>query len=402
MKKFILPIFLFSLFVLFLLSPKVDAQTDNEPKEVTSCKELKELYSGKKCGKYTMVSAWPSGSARPDPMEFWCFVEEPTYDPVEGDSHLATVIKRKRPPDYFMKLSEYDRCSEGTESPADNSKDKEPSRWELPGKAFGKSDFLEEFRKLLEVLSNPREVLEKARKRGVSQAKIEEMVTPELLARLPYITQADEQKVWDSLANFTSSAQNETIVVKGKIKVKSPSLDDFIQVAPEGKPTSVTYLDAVITGADPEPTQLGYPWGPDAGAVISLPQGTEVELGTNTRSVKLNQGEIEVKIQNNNSQNPFKIHSGSLTVVAPRTHFWVNKNTDKNQTVIGVYRGEVRVTTKDGQTVTVVPVGDKPGVVVVTQKLSVAKLSMVAAVVLGIIVAAAWFVKRSRVRIKKR
>src|SRR3989338_7274065 len=136
MKKFILPAFLFSLFVLFLLSPKVDAQTDNEPKEVTSCKELKELYSGKKCGKYTMVSAWPSGSARPDPMEFWCFVEEPTYDPVEGDSHLATVIKRKRPPDYFMKLSEYDRCSEGTESPADNGKDKEPSGWELPGKAF--------------------------------------------------------------------------------------------------------------------------------------------------------------------------------------------------------------------------------------------------------------------------
>ncbi|MDP3973753.1 MAG: FecR family protein [Candidatus Daviesbacteria bacterium] len=398
MKKIILPILLILTAVLFL-SPKVEAQTDNEPKEVTSCEELKELYSGKKCGKYIMASAWPSGSARPDPMEFWCFVEEPTYDPAEGDSHLATVIKRKRPPDYFMKLSEYDRCSEGTESPADNVKDKEPSGWELPGKAFGEPDFLEEFRKLLEVLLNPREVLEKARKQGVSQAKIEEMVTPELLARLPYITQADEQKVWDSLANFTSSAQNETIVVKGKIKVKSPSLDDFIQVAPERKPISVTYLDAVITGADPEPTQLGYPWGPDAGAVISLPQGTEVELGTNARSVKLNQGEIEVKIQNNNSQNPFKIHSGSLTVVAPRTHFWVSQNSDKNQTVIGVYRGEVQVTTQDGQTATVVPAGDKPGVVVISQKLSPVKLSVAGFVLIAIVGGIVLFLnKRSKRR----
>ncbi len=82
-------------------------QKSNESKEITSCEELKEALG--KC-PYFVGSMWPSGSARPDPMEFWCFVKAPTHDPVEGDSHFAVVSKRTRPSDYFMKLSEYDRC----------------------------------------------------------------------------------------------------------------------------------------------------------------------------------------------------------------------------------------------------------------------------------------------------
>lgn len=207
----------------------------------------------------------------------------------------------------------------------------------------------------------------------------------ESLSRQPVITKESEQKVWGSLANFTSSAQNDIIVVKGKIKVKNPTIDDFIQVMPAEKPVSVTYLDAVITAADSEPTQVGYPWGPDAGAVISFPQNTEIELGATTRNLKLNRGEVEVKIQNNNPQNPFKVHSGSFTVVAPRTHFWVSQSEDKKIAVIGVYEGEVEVKTNDGKTVKVSPDGDKPGVAVVSKKLSPVKLILAGLVLVAVI-----------------
>ena len=61
---------------------------------------------------------------------------------------------------------------------------------------------------------------------------------------------------------------------------------------------------------------------------------------------------------------------------------------------MGVYEGEVEVKTNDGYIVKVKPDGDKPGVVVVYQKLSPIKLTIFGTVTLIIVATTVWFVKR--------
>jgi len=76
------------------------------------------------------------------------------------------------------------------------------------------------------------------------------------------------------------------------------------------------------------------------------------------------------------------------------THFWVKNDPEKKQTLVGVYEGKVEVKTKDGQTTTVSPNGDKPGIIIATQKLSVTKLVLAGLVLAAVIGGAIFFLKR--------
>ena len=85
-----------------------------------------------------------------------------------------------------------------------------------------------------------------------------------------------------------------------------------------------------------------------------------------------------------------------LDAVTIETHFLVSYNPDERQSTVIVYEGKVEVKTNDGKTYVVSPVGDKPGVLIVTQKISLVKLTIVTTIVLAIVAAVMLIMKKRR------
>lgn len=124
-------------------------------------------------------------------------------------------------------------------------------------------------------------------------------------------------------------------------------------------------------------------------AVLKIPGKDEKSLPF------LEDGEVEVvkiKSVSDSSYDGIKTPNGTVLVV--QTHYLVSYDKNKNQTTVAVYKGKVEVKTNDGKATTIAPKGDKPGIVVIAQKLSVAKLAfygLILAVTIGGIV---FFLKR--------
>lgn len=230
--------------------------------------------------------------------------------------------------------------------------------------------------------------------------------------RSPSITVKDEQKAWDfGLLDTPLTEKVSIVVLQGEAQLKGPDSPQFIPIAPKGGDTvQVSYFDSTVK-ATSDGVQLRYSWSADSGAVINVSKWSEIKFrepmkvsGSTSHNVKLEQGEIEVRVRNTNpSENQFGVDAGWLGVTASRTHFWVSQSKDKKMAVIGVLEGEVEVKTRNGRTIKVAPDGDKPGVVVVSQKLSVVKLATTGLVVGGVIGGIIWLIKRrSSQKTKKR
>jgi len=148
-----------------------------------------------------------------------------------------------------------------------------------------------------------------------------------------------------------------------------------------------------------------YSWDSDSGAVIKSTNWEQTEVEPPTvdndaiiRNVKFKQDEVEVKVRNDNpSENRFKVEAADfLDAVTIETHFLVSYNPDERQSTVIVYEGKVEVKTNDGKTYVVSPVGDKPGVLIVTQKISLVKLTIVTTIVLAIVAAVMLIMKKRR------
>lgn len=120
------------------------------------------------------------------------------------------------------------------------------------------------------------------------------------------------------------------------------------------------------------------------------------EPGKTTTEIDLQTGEIEVNIEGGVYTAPLmQVFTTNVVAGVRGTHFWVSHNKDKRLSTVGVYAGEVEVQAKGSDQSTLVsPNGDKPGVIVVTQKLSMIKIATSLVVVLTAIVAIFWFLKR--------
>ena len=219
--------------------------------------------------------------------------------------------------------------------------------------------------------------------------------------RPPTLTTEEEQRAWSFLPNYIPGEENVTLI-KGQSEIKMPTSSDFIPMPPKGGDTlQVTYLDSTVR-SNSDMVQLGYAWSADSGSVMNVPKWSEVKFqepvevkGLTSHTVKLEQGEIEVKVKNNKpAENQFGVDAGWLGVTVSRTHFWVSQSQNKKLAVIGVYEGEVEVKTRDGKTIKVKPDGGKPGVVVVSRKLSPVKLAVAGVVLTTIIGGAGIIIKR--------
>lgn len=118
---------------------------------------------------------------------------------------------------------------------------------------------------------------------------------------------------------------------------------------------------------------------------------------TRVNKFYLHEGELEVKTIQVNDKESVKediVIVTDLVDLIAHSHFWVSHDKSKSLSTVGVYEGEVEVKTKDGQITTVSPKGDRPGVVMVSQKLSVIKLALAGLVLSAVIVGTVFFLKR--------
>ena len=135
--------------------------------------------------------------------------------------------------------------------------------------------------------------------------------------------------------------------------------------------------------------------------VIIIAPGSEVVL-TSDRQIEILKGTIEVNRVGIFSPDSEQQDTGASTefidLFVIGTHYWVIHEPGK-QTLVGVYEGEVEVKTRDGKTVSVIPDGDKPGVVVISQKLSPVKLAIFV-VVLAVVAGGAFLIIKRKILTK--
>ncbi len=271
--------------------------------------------------------------------------------------------------------------------------------------------FLDVSRALGEVVLTDPEIAIWEEEQRQKYAKDVELFLQENIDRPVGITLTDEQKAWNSSLVDVAPDKEKIIVVEGEGRLKTVDSDQFIRITAKETPIFVTFLDSVVSEPVSEPLMLIDTWGVDAGSVINVSSDTEIqflepvqdkETQDVTRTVRFKQGEVEVKTRNTDPNNKFEVQASSVNVVAPRTHFWVSRDSDKNQVVVGIYEGEVQITARDGRTTSLVPNGDRPGVAVITRKLSLFKLAVVILVLIGILSGVVWLGGRKLRSSKKR
>lgn len=154
------------------------------------------------------------------------------------------------------------------------------------------------------------------------------------------------------------------------------------------------------SGYKPEPVSSGSTISSDdepilvspgkGGEIMHVAPDTKVTLPSDPAKSNptIHQGTVEFK-----TDKPMEVNTDIVDIIVIGTHFWVTHEPGK-QTLVGVYTGQVEVKTKDGKTQIVSSDGDKPAVVVVSQKLSLVKLGITGAVLLGIIGGVVFLIKK--------
>lgn len=243
--------------------------------------------------------------------------------------------------------------------------------------------------------------------------KMEEKLEAErLYGRTPEITEQiikEAQTKWDAMFKEPKTDKDYTPyrldILNGEASVKYPGENEWRDLKTGDK---IPPGSTLFTGADTT-TVLSIK---DKGVVEILPfteitvseEGLERAAGegkTDT-SIKLRKGEIEVNVERGPYRATMQVQTPSLAVAVRGTHFWVSFIQDKNRSTVGVYKGEVEVSVKDGQKASVKPAGDpstgsgqsKPGVVIVSQKLSPIKLAIAGLVLATIIGGVVLLLKR--------
>ncbi len=128
------------------------------------------------------------------------------------------------------------------------------------------------------------------------------------------------------------------------------------------------------------------------------------KTGQTYTDIELKTGEIEVNIESGVYTAPIlQVFTTNVVAGVRGTRFWVSYNKDKNLSTVGVYEGEIEVKARGSDKSTLVsPNGDKPGVVMVSQKLSVWKLVLAGLALTGVIGGVIFFLKRKSMKISTR
>ncbi|MBI2597557.1 hypothetical protein HYW41_05380, partial [Candidatus Daviesbacteria bacterium] len=125
----------------------------------------------------------------------------------------------------------------------------------------------------------------------------------------PIITKEAEQKAWREFLPIYTPGKENIAVVSGQGEIKPPNSAQFefitvTNTSAASDMVTVTFFDSTVKSTS-DAVQLRYAWSPDSGAVINVPNLSEIKFrepvevgGFTSRRVELGQGEIEVKIRN--------------------------------------------------------------------------------------------------------
>lgn len=385
-------LFFASLIVLFgssIFVHKVNAQT----KGPIGCEELKSILKSKECPAYVI---------KIDNGSLWC---AQSYDQLIVAPEEGNIIElyRGRTPDYILDVSLgtneglescYGETSEGKNEVGQPQKTEEPTQPQQPqanqtpkGETKSPAQAMNDW--IIETL-------------GVYESQVGFEDVPEEGWRTPTITTKDEQEAW---AFLKSKEESDIAVVKGQGQLQ-PLGSGLVRVWGFDAPTQkfTLYENPNFSSATSDSVQLRYTLPPDSGAVIDVSPLAEIKFLEPSqdkqtqdlkRMIKLNKGEIEVKVKNANSKEKFGVQTDFFDLIVIQTHFWVSHDPDKKHTVIGVYEGQVEVTPRgSNKPILISPNGDKPGIVVITQKLSVIKLAVAGLVIVVVLVGVILFVRK--------
>ncbi|MBI2595103.1 hypothetical protein HYW46_00010 [Candidatus Daviesbacteria bacterium] len=263
----------------------------------------------------------------------------------------------------------YERCMKGDGALPESSK---PSPEDLPKEEASRITPSEPWKPIK--FGDPKKINDWIISNGLD-LNIEKIETGAQLERTPNITQEDKEAAKKAGAKnkfYLGMSFSETGLIKlpGSsefIKIDKARLWDF----PSGSTIKAIDESVKLFSGD--------------GSVIIITPGSEAIL-PETGPMNILNGTVELEGQHDAS-------TEFIDLFIIGTHYWITHEPGK-ETIVGVYEGQVEVKTKDGKTAKVSPSGDKPGVVVVSQKLSPVKLSIVGGVLAAVVVGTILILKR--------
>ena len=392
MKKFILLIFL-SLIALSVLSNQTYAQTKLDCRKAFDKESYQCLLRSGECSDACQEKTKkPDGSIYFNSGEIYttCMKES-------GCSAKSDACYKKAQESYYACLDVISKAKENlpkeavTEEQSDQSNQTSPIESKTPAQAI--SDWIMENELTVDVARIER--LER------------ENLDVKFYGRTPQMTEEIIKEAQEDWRNMFESPKIEPEIslrarvdyIRGDADYKLLGSDEWIpvktgDVIPPGA-TLFTGMDATLVFSVQ-----------DMGVFQMLPF-TEITVseenikGASHTDIKLNTGDIEVSVEGGVYTSTLQISTPTSIAGVKGTHFWVSYVKDKRLAITGVYKGEVEVTARDSnQSASVSPNGDKPGVVVVTQKLSLVKLGMVSLVLIAIIGSTVVFLKKRSKRRK--
>ncbi len=245
---------------------------------------------------------------------------------------------------------------------------------------------------------DPKTVAEQARISGPAQAinswiesifgeaaPVVEISDPETLNRVPRLT---DQAVSQSKAKSDPQKSPYQIpILDGVAVVKLPNSNEWIPIK-EGD--RIVPGSTIFTGMDTTTVLMIE----DKGAVEISPftemtvseQGLEQagKEGKTYIDLKLHTGEVEVNVEGGVLPATLQIQTTNVVAGVRGTHFWVNYNSSKGVSIVGVYRGTVDVKDNLNNEKAVSPQNDKTEAVLVSKQLSTTKLILYGLAIAGI------------------
>lgn len=255
---------------------------------------------------------------------------------------------------------------------------------------------------------------ESRRKEWEQKEKQAQIDFEELMNRAPLLTDEELASIKRNSQNTAAPSENSNSpygldILRGDAQIKLPGQNEWKALKAGDQ---ITPGSTIFTGMDAT-TVLSI----EGKGVVEVQPFTEIivdekgleqaaKTGQTYTDIKLNLGEIEVNIDSGVFTAPIlQISTPNSTTSVRGTHFWVSYDKDKRLTALGVYEGKVEFTTTGGKKITVLPDGEKQGVVVVSQKFSPTKLALGGLLLAAVFGGIVWLLKRkfvSKGSIKRR
>lgn len=390
MKKLILPI---SLFVFFLQFAFGQVYAQEEPSNKLRCDQIWSIVGTDECRNWVVNNdeggVWCNLPESRESLQPWIYGPAPTYTFTPGTCKAESEAQ----PEVGL---------ETEESSIEVGKQKEQPKIGLPLFATG---WLGLFKNLWDAAGvNPSSIIENINLvSGMDHTLCDPATCSKALEAVQRETNLSEEEIILRSHSAKANAANPYKLHKQSGDVRISDYDKskgFIMVT--GKDGVIFYtffgLEDDIGGFEVSPnTKINLPPNPFQGAK----QNSNQAPGQLPTKVELEFGEAEFFIigsaEKSTIRPTFTVATPNVEVKVSGTHFWTSYDKDKKQSIVGVYEGQVEIKTKDGKTTTITPNGDKPGVVMVTQKLSVTKLAIVGIVLVAVIVGIVLLIRRKRI-----